>query len=368
VTEYKKHIVLLTSEFPPLPGGIGNHAYNLAEQLAQSGYRVSVIADQRDSKANETKFDSELKSKIYRVRLKSPRALMYLKRIWLAYKFSKSADILMCSGKFPLWVGAFLKSLHSIETIAIIHGTEVNFSDIRLRKSINKSLKRFDKVVAVSNFTKDLVADLELKSITVIPNGFSLSNQDVEADVSLQLEGHPKLLTVGNVTERKGQANVIKHLPKLVEQFPNIHYHCVGFNTETEQFQQLAESLGVAEHVTFHGHVNHAELNAFYKHSDICVMLSQTTKTGDVEGFGIALIEANHFGLPTIGATNCGIEDAISDGKSGILIKANDSEAFIKAITTILENKKHFQLHAQKWAEAHKWNNIITGYIDSIEE
>lgn len=367
MTEHKKHIVLLTSEFPPLPGGIGNHAYNLAEQLSQSGYQVSVIADQRDRKANETKFDSELKSKIYRVRLKSPRALMYLKRIWLAYKLSKSADVLICSGKFPLWVGAFLKSLLSIKTIAIIHGTEVNFSDNRLRKSINKSLKRFDKVVAVSNFTKDLVADLELKNTTVIPNGFSLSNQDVEADVSLELEGYPKLLTVGNVTERKGQANVIKHLPKLIEQFPNIHYHCVGFDTETEQFQQLAESLHVLDHVTFNGHVSHEALFGFYSNSDICVMLSQTTKTGDVEGFGIALIEANHFGLPTIGAKNCGIEDAIADGKSGILIDAYDAEAFNNAIVELLEHKTHYRTNAKEWAAAHKWKEIVTRYIAYIE-
>ena len=365
MSKEKKHIVLLTSEFPPLPGGIGNHAYNLSEQLQVNGYNVSVIADQRDSSENETKFDSELQSKVYRVKLKKSRFLMYLKRVWLCFKLSKSADILICSGKFPLWIGAVLKPIISSKTMAIIHGTEVNFSNQRLQKSINSSLKCFDKIVAVSNFTKDLVSDLNLKSIKVIPNGYTISK--VASDSNLEIKGFPKLLAVGNVTERKGQANVIKHLPALKEKYPDIHYHCVGLKTEVEQFDSLAESLDVSEHVTFHGHVSGNQLTSFYKHSDICVMLSQTTTSGDVEGFGIALLEANHFGLPTIGAKGCGIEDAINNDNSGILIDATSKDEFLNAIDKILNQKDHFKNAAKTWAKAHKWPVIIKKYIEFIE-
>lgn len=363
----KTHIVLLTSEFPPLPGGIGNHAYNLAEQLSASGYKVSVIADQRDTTQNESRFDADLQSRIFRVSLKRPRVLMYINRIWLCLKLAKSADVLICSGKFPLWVGAFLKSFISAKTIAIIHGTEVNFSDARLQNSINKSLKRFDKIVAVSNFTKSLIADLKLENIKVIPNGFSVSKQKLQSQVSFQVKGEPRLLTVGNVTERKGQENVIMHLPKLVEKYPNIHYHCVGLKTEAARLKLLAEKMGVAKNVTFHGHVSDAQLNSIYRQSHICVMLSQTTKTGDVEGFGIALIEANYFELPTIGAKGCGIADAILDGKSGILIDPKNTEAFFEAVNSILEHTSHYKSNAKIWAKAHQWDEIIKRYIAYIE-
>ena len=50
-------ILIVASEFPPLPGGIGNHAYNLASNLVSLGYEVTVIADHRDSIADEVKFD-----------------------------------------------------------------------------------------------------------------------------------------------------------------------------------------------------------------------------------------------------------------------------------------------------------------------
>ena len=316
----KKHIVLLTSEFPPLPGGIGNHAYNLGEYLQQSGYKVSVIADQRDSIENETKFDLELQSDIYRVVLKRSRYLMYLKRIWLCFKLSRSADYLICSGKFPLWIGAILKPMISAKTVAVIHGTEVNFTKPKLKKFINSSLIRFDKVVAVSNFTKSLVDDLKLKNITVIPNGFSVSKLNNEDTDTVELEGHPKPLTVGNVTERKGQANVIKHLPALKNKYPDIHYHCVGFMTEVEACIDIAKSLDVIESVTFHGHVTHQQLKSFYENTDICVMLSETTKTGDVEGFGIAYLEAAFFGIPSIASNIGGTPEAVINNYTGKII------------------------------------------------
>ena len=49
----KLNIIIATSEFPPQPGGIGNHAYNLALHLHNNGYHVSVIADQRSSRGLE---------------------------------------------------------------------------------------------------------------------------------------------------------------------------------------------------------------------------------------------------------------------------------------------------------------------------
>ena len=172
----KRNILILTSEFPPLPGGIGNHAYNMAEFLSMSGYNVNVIADQRDTKKNELAFDSSLKSKVYRISLNRLRFIMYFNRIIKCLYHVKKCDVLICSGKFPLWLGALISKFISIETIAVIHGTEVNFSSTYLKKSINKSLQAFDKVIAVSNYTKDLVKDLRLKHITVIPNGYNASD------------------------------------------------------------------------------------------------------------------------------------------------------------------------------------------------
>lgn len=367
MSDKKEHIVILTSEFPPLPGGIGNHACNLAEHLTMSGFRVSVVADQRADIKQEIEFDESLKCKVYRVKKTPLRFFMYLKRIWLCFRLSKTADVLICSGKFPLWVGSLLKPFVKAKTLAVIHGTEVNFSNQKLKKSISTSLQRYDKVIAVSNYTKSLVSDLKLKNIIVIPNGFEISNFSSNFDVMPDVKGSPSLLTVGNLTERKGQAKVIEFLPTLIEKYPELHYHCVGLKTEIDNCRRLCDNLGVSEYVTFHGHVSLEKLHDFYRSSDIFVMLSQNTKTGDVEGFGIALIEANHFGLPTIGSKNCGIEDAINHGNSGLLIDASNIKEFENAIFQILNDLPHYKDNSKIWAEKHQWSQIINRYVAFIK-
>ena len=50
------------------------------------------------------------------------------------------------------------------------------------------------------------------------------------------------LLTVGNVTERKGQEVVIRALPSL----PGVRYEMIGLPTRAAELAALARELGVA--------------------------------------------------------------------------------------------------------------------------
>ena len=38
-----KNILIFSSEFPPGPGGIGNHAFNLAKALSKVSFKVKVL-------------------------------------------------------------------------------------------------------------------------------------------------------------------------------------------------------------------------------------------------------------------------------------------------------------------------------------
>jgi phosphatidylinositol alpha-1,6-mannosyltransferase len=48
-----KKILIITSEFPPNVGGIGNHAYSIAKYLCIENYEVSVLADLIDIDAHQ---------------------------------------------------------------------------------------------------------------------------------------------------------------------------------------------------------------------------------------------------------------------------------------------------------------------------
>ncbi len=361
-----KHILLVSSEFPPLPGGIGHHAYNLAQHISAENIGVSVIADQRTVTGQEERdFDGKLNFKVHRVALQRFRFIMYFTRIWLLFTHVKTADVVMASGKFSLWIVAFVSLFYKRNYVAVIHGTEVNFTHKTLKKAVERSLKRFAKVIAVSQYTKSLVAEVH-PNIVVIPNGIDLKTLAAVSPERLDLKGSPKLITVGNVTARKGQLNVIKQLPELLKVYPDLHYYIVGLPTEKAAFLEVAEALGVAHHITFHGRASHQEFYNFLHSCDVFVMLSQHTTTGDVEGFGIALLEANYFGLACIGATGCGIADAIKDGYSGRLVSNTSSVQFIDALQDIMSHKDSYREQSKIWAHQYSWSSIIKTYLKAI--
>src|SRR5690606_18164941 len=152
---------------------------------------------------------------------------------------------------------------------------------------------------------------------------------------------------------------VIKLLPELKKRYPHIHYHCVGIPTEADDFLEQAKSLGVAIHVTFHGAVDGNTLKEILLATDVFVMLSTESSTGDVEGFGIAILEANALGIPAIGSKGCGIEDAIQEGVSGFLVATQDAVAFNSRLERLLENPQAYKEQAKAWAQQHVWNQDI---------
>ena len=361
-----KKILIISSEFPPQPGGIGNHAFNLAKNLNINNFEVEVVTDQRILSNKEEKvFDSNLLFKIKRIPLRKMRVIMYFNRVFQVFKSISRNQIIIASGKFSLWIVALASLFYKRKFIAVIHGTEVNFKKNSLKKSIDFSLKRFDKVIAVSNYTKSLIAALQLEKVDVIPNGYNELN--TTSLIECKLKGSPSLITVGSVTRRKGQQNVINAIPELLKIYPNLHYHIVGTPIEREVFSRIAEELAIEKYITFHGIVDEGKKQKLLKGSNIFVMLSENTKDGDVEGFGIALLEANSQGIPTIGAKDCGIEDAIDNGKSGILIDNKNHTEFIEAIEKIMSEYDFFKKEAVIWSSKFTWNKIIKKYIKALD-
>ncbi|WP_417371553.1 glycosyltransferase family 4 protein [Gelidibacter japonicus] len=362
----KKNILIVTSEFPPQPGGIGNHAYYLALYLSKNDYSVYVIADQRDVDKNaEETFDAALPFIVNRIALRKIRSVMYFNRIVKTFKALKDVYYVIATGKFSLWNVAFSSLFFKRHKMAVIHGTEVNFRSSILRRAIDTSLKQFDVVVAVSKYTASLVSHLE-RNIKVIPNGIDLSEWKFTNIPEIKLKGSPVLTTVGRVSSRKGQLEVVKLLPQLKKKYPNIHYHCIGIPTEADAFLAQAKALGVDAHVTFHGTVADSTLKEMLLATDVFVMLSKESLTGDVEGFGIAILEANALGIPAIGANGCGIEDAIKDGVSGFLVDGTDGAAFISKLDTLLNHPQMFKKSAEAWAEQHDWNAIVKLYMTHL--
>ena len=357
--------MLITSEFPPQPGGIGNHAWHLAKSFQEHGMEVQVLSDQRSGEGKEEQaFDTAQPFEVIRVKRQNIIVFSYLNRIRKAFSLAKENDTVLLSGKFSIWIGGLLSLLLNKKYVAVLHGSEVLLPSKLQRKFTNFCLQRFNQLVAVSNYTKSLIDYLKL-NVAVIPNGFEISelaNQPkaIAPDFTLNL------VTVGNVTPRKGQHNVIKALPEIKKKYPRLKYHIVGIPSTKDNLVRLAKNLNIAEHVVFHGRVSEEEKLTLLKQATIFMMLSEHTAKGDVEGFGIAILEANALGLPGIGARGCGIEDAIAHQKSGILVNNKNKEEIVEAIDTILGNYPQFSGNAIEWTQHFTWDKIIQQYLKVV--
>lgn len=365
-----KKILIISSEFPPGPGGIGQHSASLMLALSKNA-QVDVLCFQ--DYANEKQieqYNSMLPKNItiHHFPKRSQSPFSYLKRFTVAKSHVQRIrpSNIIVSGLFPLWIGAYLKKYYpSILIQAFIHGSEVTPTKGWKAKLTHWSYQQLDKIYPVSSFTKTFLSDkLPENKIKIVPNGLDAQFLEhiqsfIKDNGKQKFRGNPSLLTVGNVTYRKGQHRVIKALPSILAKYPETHYHIVGLPTKKDNFLALAKELNVSHAITFHGRLpKRQQVFDAYQAAGIFIMLSENQPDGDIEGFGIAILEANAFGLPAIGAKGCGIEDAISS-ENGVLIDGNDADEITLAVEQLQNNKAEFSKGAINWANAHNWDNIV---------
>lgn len=339
-------LLLFASEFPPGPGGIGTHAQQLAHQLLGLGWQVAVITSQNYAEASEINaFNQAQPFPIVRLSyLKgAPIKAAYRWRIASRWIRDWAPDIMLASGDRDVLLCALLARRYRLPWVAVEHG--------RIPPQWERPLKiwafqQASSVVSVSRYSWQQLLRLGVnpRGSRVITNGAdadrfktltSLAIIDLRAKVGVK---HGRiLLTVGNVSDRKGQDVVIRALPRIIEQIPDTHYLMAGLPTREKQFSELANRLGVASQVHFLGQVDDAILLGLFNCCDVFVMTSRHT-IDEFEGFGIAVVEAALCGKPAVVSGNSGLAEAIDDGVTGLAVEEDDEQATADAIISLLKD------------------------------
>lgn len=364
-----KRILFITSEFPPLPGGIGTHACQLSRVLVLKGFDIHLVTDYRSvSKLDDLEFDQTLPFSIYRTKRYRFLWVTYLFRFIKIFQLliKNRPNVVITSGKFSLWLGGFYQLFFkNVKWIGVVHGSEILAGGYFSRFLTQRSLQSHDTLIAVSKYTSQLLEQtIKISKIKVINNGFSMPASSplpkTCSDDSL------KIITVGNLTERKGQHKVVEVLPELIKVFPRLEYHVVGIPTQLDHFRKKVSDLGLQHHVIIHGIVSDTVKIELLQKSNIFIMLSQHLSNGDFEGFGIAILEANALGLPAIGSQNSGIADAIRHGYSGFLVNSQEPDEVVNAVRTIVENYETYSGQAISWSKQFDWEIIVQQYLHEM--
>ena len=104
-----------------------------------------------------------------------------------------------------------------------------------------------------------------------------------------------------------------------------------GGGGRMEDLRALAEKLGGADRVHFHGVASDKKLDSFYNNATIFVLPSL------YEGYGMVFAEAISRGLPVISTTAGAIPHTVPKG-CGILVSPADTDELKKALGSLIVN------------------------------
>jgi len=358
-----KRTLLVTIDFPPQVGGVANYWGNLAQHMGADNF--VVLAPEED---NSLEFDMKQNYLIYRKNLFYKHKWIWPKWLLLlfqTYKICKQEKIekVIVTHILPCGTVAYIiKKLLGIPYLVSMHGLDIAYASFSLRKKrlCKKILNCAEILIVNSNYTKELICKklnycptTKVRVIYPCPN-ITATGQNVDQEKIQQVEARRGLtekktiLTVGRLVKRKAHDQVIKALPKVIEQVSNAYYAIVGSGAELKNLQELVSSLGLEERVHFHVDMQNYELPLFYGLCDIFVMPARILSDGDVEGFGIVYLEANSFGMPVI-AGNCGgAPEAVLHEQTGLVVDPENEDQIADAIIELLQNPKKEKELGQK--------------------
>lgn len=351
-------IVFVSRAFPPVIGGIENQNAALAEWLPKFS-DVRLIANHYGKKALPWFF---------------PYA--FVQTMFLMFR----SDVLLLGDGVLAIVGAGIKFFFQKKTvISVIHGLDITYSPpFYQRFWVRHFLPSLDGYLCVSTHTKAqaIAHGLSEKKCHIIPNGVEPERFEGERDrerletlLDISLDGKITLLTLGRLAKRKGVAWFIKNvLPHLNG---NIHYIVAGSGPDESAIETSITASHMSKRVTLLGRVAPDTIPLLLHSSDIFVQ-PNIRVPGDMEGFGIAVIEAGAAGLPVVAADLEGLRDAISHGDNGVLVKPERAQGFIRAINDLAENEDERRIFGDRSAryveDTFHWNMIAKRYIETIEK
>lgn len=298
-------------------------------------------------------------------------------------------DVVLFSSMVSASLASFLRKTlraHGVYTAAIVHGRDVTL-DFRLyQQFVPHIFAALDAVLPVSRATADACIDRGLlpEKLFIVPNGVSTHrfapDAAYERDRRALLERFHGpgvetaangllLSSVGRQVRRKGFAWFVERvLPLLPE---DVHYWLAGDGPEGERILSAARSRGVADRIRLLGRVSDEDLELLYRSSDLFVM-PNVPVAGDMEGFGVVMLEAGLCGLPTIAASLEGITDVIEEDANGHLVPSGDAWAFSEAIMRYHHKParlREARIRASTYVADHfSWPAVADRYVDVLAE
>ena len=356
-------------------GGIENAIINLANMLCDN-YEVEIVsiyklydkpAFELNSKVNvkylltSNPNKEELKRAIKKVKIlsilkegiKSAKVLFNKKYKTINEIKKCDADIIISS---RIYISNLLSKYGKDDTIKIAQEHRHHNNEKKYINLVKKVSKKVDYIMPVSmelyNYFKNVVG---VDNVKYIPHVIDY----IPDNPSELIE--KRVISIGRLSSEKGFSDLIDIFSKVHEMNSDWILDIVGDGDQKERLQNQINKLNLEKVVKLHGYQKKEYINNLLKQSSIYVMTSLE------ESFGLVLLEAGSFGIPSIlfdSAT--GSLEIIEDGYNGFIIKERNKEKMITKINKLINDKdlrKGMGLHSRENVLKYSFKNIKKEWI-----
>ncbi|MGB6168399.1 MAG: glycosyltransferase family 4 protein [Geitlerinemataceae cyanobacterium] len=285
----------------------------------------------------------------------------------------EKADVILFSSMVTALLAFFVRSRVSIPMVTINHGQDVTLPFGLYQKLLPQIFKNLNGVISISEATRNASIARGLSSAkgTVIPNGMDIkprmyekcySRQIIEKTFNLDLQNKYLLLSVGRQVKRKGHAWFIENVLPLVEN--DVVYLLIGQGKEHKNLQELKERSRCGDRIILVGAQPQEVLRHAYDAADIFIM-PNIPVAGDLEGFGVVMLEANEARTPVVASDLEGIRDVIQNGINGYRVPPYNNKLFARIVDDLLDCKLNDLCESSYTfvTQSYTWKNLCDRHV-----
>lgn len=320
-------LLTITIDYLPMPGGVARYTDMLCEAF---GSDMSVVADLRDATGSN---DHET-DRPFDVAYTSFMQSKWPRWMGAVHELAKhNVDLVMTHHVLPLGIACLMnKRRTNTDYVVVLHGMDFELATRNVWKRwITKQVLREAKEIVTN--THALAERVETfigrKPVIVHPQPYIQPAENIETR-------RLSLLSVGRLVERKGMQRVLDVLSKVPHLHDRLQYNILGGSGDYEQtLKDRIEELSLQDVVRLQVDVDDSDVQRAYQEADLFV-LPTLTRPEDREGFGIVYHEAAQFGIPSIATDMPGVDEAVIDGRTGMLVSSDDE--LLDALTVLIHD------------------------------